>query len=83
MTKKQTGEERGVSDCSTCTSTLPFSSKGSQDGNSNGAESWRQAMEGCYLLACFTWLAQSTFLKDLGTISPGIALPIMGLFVLH
>jgi hypothetical protein len=51
MTKKQAGEERVYS---AYTSTLLFLTKGSQDWNSDqetGADA--EAMEECYLLACF------------------------------
>ena len=48
-TKKQVGEERVYS---AYTSTLLFITKGSQEaGQEAGADA--EAMEGCYLLACF------------------------------
>jgi hypothetical protein len=54
MTKKQVGEERIYS---AYISTLLFITKGSQKA---GADA--EAMEGCFLLACFPWLAQLAFL---------------------
>jgi hypothetical protein len=59
MTKKQVGEERVYS---TYTSTLLLITKavGTQAGQEAGADA--EAMEGCYLLACFPWLAQLAFL---------------------
>jgi hypothetical protein len=63
MTKKQVGEERVYS---AYTSMLLFITKGSQDWNSSrsgqGAGADAEAMEGCSLLACLTWLAQPAFL---------------------
>jgi hypothetical protein len=59
MTKKQVGEERVYS---AYTSTLLFTTKertGIQAGQEAGADA--EAMEGCYLLACFPWLAQLAF----------------------
>jgi hypothetical protein len=57
MTKKQVGEERIYS---AYTSILLFITKevrtGTQVGHEAGADA--EAMEGCYLLACFPWLAQ-------------------------
>jgi hypothetical protein len=49
ITKKQVGEER---DYSAYTSILLFITKGGQD---TGADA--EAMEGCFFLACFPWLA--------------------------
>jgi hypothetical protein len=61
MTKKQVGEERVYS---AYTSTLLFITKevrtGTQAGQEAGADA--EAMEGCSLLACLTWLAQPAFL---------------------
>jgi hypothetical protein len=61
MTKKQVGEERVYS---AYTSTLLFITKevrsGIQAGKKTGADA--EAMEGCYLLACFPWLAQPALL---------------------
>jgi hypothetical protein len=61
MTKKQVGEERVYS---ACTSTLLFITKevrtATQAGQEAGADA--EAMEGCSLLACFLWLAQPTLL---------------------
>jgi hypothetical protein len=64
MTKKLVGKERVYS---AYTSTLLFITRGSQDRNSTqgrnleaGADA--EAMEGCYLLACFPWLAQPVLL---------------------
>lgn len=60
MTKKQHREERV---CSPCTSTLLFSTEGSQGRNSNWAGTWRQeqlhtqVMEEYHLLPYFLWLA--------------------------
>ena len=48
--------------------TLPYCSSpqevrtGNQAGQEAGADA--EAMEGCYLLACFPWLAQLAFLKN-------------------
>jgi hypothetical protein len=61
MTKKQVGEERVYS---AYTSMLLFITKevrtGTQAGQKAGANA--EAMEGCYLLACFPWLAQPALL---------------------
>jgi hypothetical protein len=61
MTKKQAGEERVYS---AYTSTLLFIPKevrtGTQAGQEAGADA--EAMEGCYLLADFPWLAQPALL---------------------
>jgi hypothetical protein len=61
ITKKQVGEE---SVYSAYTSTLLFITKevrtGTQVGQEAGADA--EAMEGCYLLACFPWLAQPALL---------------------
>jgi hypothetical protein len=56
MTKKQVGEERVYSAYS---STLLFITKKVRTGTQAGqeAEADAEAMEGCYLLACFSWLA--------------------------
>ena len=64
MTKKQVGEKRVNP---VYTSTLLFITKGSQDRNSHKgrnleSEADAEAMEGCYMLACFPWLAQLVFL---------------------
>jgi hypothetical protein len=61
MTKKQVGEERVYS---AYTSTLLFITKGSQDCTQAGQEAGAdaEAMEGCSLLACFSWLALLAFL---------------------
>jgi hypothetical protein len=57
MTKKQVGEERVYS---AYTSILQFITKevrtGTQAGQEAGADA--EAMEGCFLLACFLWFAQ-------------------------
>ena len=57
MTKKQVGEERVYP---AYTSILLFITKegrtGTQAGQEAGADA--EAMEGCSLLACFSWLAQ-------------------------
>jgi hypothetical protein len=61
MTKKQIGEERVYS---AYTSILLFITKevrtGTQAGQKAGDDA--EAMEGCYLLACFPWLAQPALL---------------------
>jgi hypothetical protein len=61
MTTKQVGEERVYS---AYTFTLLFITKevrnGTQAGQKAGADA--EAMEGCYLLACFPWLAQPALL---------------------
>jgi hypothetical protein len=61
MTKKQVGEERVYS---AYTFILLFTTKevrtGTQAGQKAGADA--EAMEGCSLLACLTWLAQPAFL---------------------
>jgi hypothetical protein len=61
MTKKQIGEERGYS---AYTSILLFITKeartGTQAGREAGADA--EAMEGCSLLACLSWLAQPALL---------------------
>jgi hypothetical protein len=61
MTKKQVGEERVYS---AYISTLLFITERSQDWNSSRSEAGAdaEAMEGCYLLACFPWLAQLALL---------------------
>jgi hypothetical protein len=61
MTKKQIGEERVYL---AYTSTLLFITKGSQDWKSSRSEAGAdaEAMEGCFLLACFPWLAQPDLL---------------------
>jgi hypothetical protein len=59
MTKKQVGEKRIYS-----AYTLLFITKevrtGTQAGQEAGADA--EATEGCFLLACFPWLAQPAFL---------------------
>ena len=61
MTKKQVVEERVYS---AYTSALLFITKGSQDWNTAGQEAGAdaEAMERCFLLACFPWLVQSALL---------------------
>jgi hypothetical protein len=61
MTKKQVGEERVYS---AYTSTLLLSPKEVRTETQTGqeAEADAEAIEGCYLLACFPWLAQLAFL---------------------
>ena len=56
MTKKQAGEERVYS---AYISILLFITKGCRTGTQAGQEAGAdaEAMEGCSLLACFTWLA--------------------------
>jgi hypothetical protein len=61
MTKKQVGEERVYS---AYTSILLFITKevrtGTQVGQKAGADT--EAMEECFLLACFPWISQLAFL---------------------
>jgi hypothetical protein len=61
MTKKQAGEKRVYS---AYTSTLLFITKevrtGTQTGQEEGADT--EAVEGCYLLACFPWPDQPALL---------------------
>ena len=61
VTKKQVGEERVYS---AYTSTLLIITKevrtGTQAGQETGADA--EALDECYLLACFPWLAQLAFL---------------------
>jgi hypothetical protein len=71
MTKKQVGEEMVYS---AYTSTLLFITKEVRTGTQAGQEARAdaEAMEGCYLLACFPWLAQYYRTK---TTSPEMAPP--------
>jgi hypothetical protein len=61
MTKKQVGEERAYSAYATI---LLFITKevrtGTQAGQEAGADT--EVMKGCFLLACFHWLAQPALL---------------------
>jgi hypothetical protein len=57
MTKKQVVEERVYS---AYTSILLFITKEVRTGTQAGADA--EAMEGCSLLACLTWLAQPALL---------------------
>jgi hypothetical protein len=61
MTKKQVGEERVYS---AYISILLLITKGCRTGTQAGQEAGAdaEAMEGCSLLACFTWLAQPALL---------------------
>jgi hypothetical protein len=61
LTKKQVGEERVYS---AYTSMLLFITKGVRAGTQAGQEAGAdtEAMEGCSLLACLTWLAQLALL---------------------
>jgi hypothetical protein len=61
MTKKQIGEERVYS---AYISTLLLSQKKVRTGAQAGQEARAdaEAMEGCFLLACFPWLAQPALL---------------------
>jgi hypothetical protein len=61
MAKKQVGEERVYS---AYTSILLFITKEVRTGPQAGQEAGADAggMEGCFLLACFPWLAQLAFL---------------------
>ena len=60
MAKKQVGKERVYL---AYTSMLLFITKEVRTGNQAGQESGAEAetMEGCYLLVCFSWLAQLAF----------------------
>jgi hypothetical protein len=58
MTKKQVGEERVYS---AYTSTLLFITKEVRTGTQAGQKAGADA-EGCFLLACFPWLAQPAVL---------------------
>jgi hypothetical protein len=59
MTKKQVGEERVYS---AYTPILLFITKEVRTGTQAGQEADAEAMEGCFLLACFPWLAQPALL---------------------
>jgi hypothetical protein len=76
MTKKQVGEERV---CSAYTSMLLFITKevrtGTQTGQEAGADA--EAMEGCYLLACFPLLSLLSYRTK--TTSPEMVPPTRGL----
>jgi hypothetical protein len=63
MTKKQVGEERVYS---AYTSILLLITKEVRTGTHAGqkAEADAEAMEGCSLLACFSWLAQPALLSN-------------------
>jgi hypothetical protein len=61
MTKKQVGEERVYSAYTSCSSSKKVRT-GTQGGQEAGADA--EAMEGCFLLACFPWLAQIAYLKN-------------------
>jgi hypothetical protein len=62
-TKKQVGEERVYS---AYTFHIAVHHQGSQDWDSSrsGTGADAEAMEGCYLLVCFPWLAQPAFLRN-------------------
>jgi hypothetical protein len=62
MTKKQVGEERVYS---AYTSILLFITKEVRNGTQAGQEAGADAetMEGCSLLACFSWLAQPALIE--------------------
>jgi hypothetical protein len=63
MTKKQVGEERVYSaSASTLVQHQRKSGQGLTQGRNLEAGADAEAMEGCYLLACFPWLAQLAFL---------------------
>jgi hypothetical protein len=59
MTKKQVGEKRVYS---AYTSILLFITKEGRTGSQAGQEAGAYAMEGCFLVACFLWLAQPSLL---------------------
>jgi hypothetical protein len=61
MIKKQVGEERVYS---AYNSILLFITKEARTGTQAGQEAGAvaEALEGCYLLACFPWLAQLALL---------------------
>jgi hypothetical protein len=71
MTKKQVGEERVYS---AYTSILLFITKDVRTGTqaSQKAEADAKILEGCYLLACFPWLAQLSLIEP-KTTSPEMA----------
>jgi hypothetical protein len=79
MTKKQVGEEKVYS---TNISTLLFITKGSQDRNSHGAETWRQKLiqrpwrDAAYWIASLGLL--SLLLTEPRTTSPRMAPPTVG-----
>jgi hypothetical protein len=61
MTKKQLGRKRFIQlTFPHCCSSLKEVRTGTQAGQGAGADA--EAMEGCYLLACFLWLAQPALL---------------------
>jgi hypothetical protein len=60
MTKKQVGEERVYSAYSSILLFITKVRTGTQAGQKAGADA--EAVEGCFLLACFPWLAQLAFL---------------------
>jgi hypothetical protein len=62
MTKKQVGEERVYS---AYISILLLISRGCRTGTQagQGAGADAEAMEGCFLLACFPWLAQPALIE--------------------
>jgi hypothetical protein len=61
MTKKQDGEERFIQlTLPHCCSSPKEVRTGTQAGQGAGADA--EAMEECYLLACFPWFAQLGFL---------------------
>jgi hypothetical protein len=61
MTKKQVGEERVIQlRLPHCCSSPKEVRTGTQADQEAGADA--EAMEGCYLLACFPWFAQRAFL---------------------
>ena len=61
MTKKQLGRKGFVQLTHLCCCSSPKEVRtGTQTGQEAGADA--EAMEGCYLLACFSWLAQLAFL---------------------
>jgi hypothetical protein len=61
MTKKQLGRKGFIQlTLPHCCSSPKEVRTGIQAGQETGADA--EAMEGCYLLACFPWLAQLAFL---------------------
>jgi hypothetical protein len=78
MTKKQVGEREEFIQLTLphCCSSPKKVRTGTQTGQEAGADA--EAMEGCYLLACFPWLAQLALIIEPETISLGMAPPTMG-----
>jgi hypothetical protein len=62
MTKKQVGEERVYSSYTSHIAVHHQRRSGQELKQVKEAGADAEAMEGCYLLACFSWLAQLAFL---------------------